>query len=90
MNDKVKPIRPNIQTRTGEPQVGLAEALERLAVDARAGTLQSFIGTGFGTEGDVYSLWFADLDVYRTLGALAWLEHTYVNNVTEPQDDEGN
>ena len=87
MNDKVKPIRPNIQTRTGEPQLGLAEVLDKLAADARAGTLQSFIGTGFGEDGSVLSLWFPDSDAYRTLGALAWLEHMYVNNVTESRDD---
>jgi hypothetical protein len=64
----------------GEPQEFLIKAIEQLLEKAKSGELQSFIGTGFVTDGCRISVW-CDLhkNVYEMLGAINWLEHEYVS-----------
>lgn len=51
---------------------------------ARSGNLRSFIGTGFTTESNRLAIWsYEESGVYEMLGALAWLQHEYVDRVTD-------
>lgn len=67
----------------GEPNAGLVRALTELLKMAESGRLQSLVGTGFTSEGNRLSVWFdGHPDVYQMLGALAWLQHEYVERKT--------
>ncbi|MBX5238626.1 hypothetical protein [Rhizobium sp. NLR22b] len=68
----------------GEPQEGLVKLLEQLLDMARAGHLQSFVGTGFASDGARVSMWGGlHENVYEMLGAIAWLQHEYVERETD-------
>lgn len=68
-------VRPPNPVRNDELVSLLRNMLER----AESGELQSFVGTGFCTDGMRLACW-ADThtNVYEMLGALAWLQHEYV------------
>lgn len=71
MNGSTKP-----QYGAGEPRQDLIAMLERLLEDARSGTLQSFIGTGFMHDGFRLSVWADYHDNYYTMmGAVTELAH---------------
>lgn len=62
----------------GEPNPALIRAIEQMLEEARSGTLQSFIGTGFLADGDRMSIWCDSHDnVWEMAGALYWLQHEY-------------
>lgn len=83
MADKVSAL-PGVKIPTGEPNPGLVEALERLVSMAKSGELQSFVGTGFTEAGLRVSIWYTPHpNVYEMLGSISWLEHEYVNRVTQ-------
>jgi hypothetical protein len=84
MDDKVVPIKPGVTPVVGERMPTLALALRDLADMAERGELQSFVGTGFTASGDRASIWCYDQsdDAYSILGAMAWLQHEYVNRAT--------
>jgi hypothetical protein len=74
------------KTPGGTPNQTLIESLETVLMHARAGRLQSFIGTGFTEDGLRLTLWDDGeaLDVYSMLGALTWLQHEYANRHESP------
>lgn len=67
-----------------DPNPALVERLEQMLEHAKSGRMQSFIGTGFGDDGNSRFAMWADSheDVYQMLGALAWLQHEYVQRHT--------
>ena len=67
----------------GTPNVPLIKALKDRLASAESGNLQSFIGTGFITDGGRMSVWVDHhVNVYEMLGSIAWLEHEYVHRHT--------
>jgi hypothetical protein len=66
-----------------KPNEGLIGAIRQLLAMAESGQLQSYIGTGFTSDGLRLATW-ADSheDRYQMLGALAWLQHEYVHRHT--------
>jgi hypothetical protein len=75
---------PGCKTPDAGPNQVLIEVLRNALARAEAGELQSFIGTGFTVDGAVMTLWCPhNPNIYETLGALAWLQHEYVDRVTE-------
>ena len=83
MTEKIVGLFGNRPSQLGEPRAELIKCLESLLERARTGHLQSFIGTGFVSDGARLSV-FVDLheNVYEMLGALAWLGHEYADRVT--------
>ena len=77
---------PGREAPTVQPNADLVRELEFVLAEARAGKLQSFLGTGFTGDGSLrYTLWCdSHDDVYQMLGALAWLQHEYVERHTCP------
>ncbi|ARO24745.1 hypothetical protein TAL182_CH02999 [Rhizobium sp. TAL182] len=74
-------------SKCGEPQAGLIQVLEELVEMAKAGQLQSFVGTGFASDGGRVSAWGGHHEnVYEMLGALTWLQHEYVDRTTTEDD----
>lgn len=63
----------------GKPNQNIVDAIKNVLEMAESGQLQSFIGTGFTNDGLRMASW-CDFhgDVYQQLGALAWLQHEYV------------
>lgn len=62
-----------------EPNGILIEALEVMLLQAKSGELRSLVGIGFDKIGNRLSFWYLENDnVFQTLGAIAWLEHEYV------------
>lgn len=62
----------------GEPNESLVAALEDLLADAKAGRLQTFLGTGWSSEGDRVSLFVPDYsEFYATVGAIEELKFEY-------------
>ena len=83
MTDNVTPINDTVKPKTGEPSAGLIAALKAALAMAETGELQSLICTGFLAGGERISFWAPDHEnVIEMLGALAWLQHEYVNCVT--------
>ena len=74
---------PGCKQPNAGPNRSLIESLRDLLGRAERGELQSFIGTGFTTDGMRAAVW-ADhhCNVYEMLGAIAWLEHEYVSRHT--------
>jgi len=70
--------------KMGEPNYALVQLLERMLEDARAGRLQSMVGTGFMADGLRAGFW-ADLhpNVYEMLGSIAWLHAEYIERHTK-------
>ena len=69
-------IRPSA---LGEPRSELIGVLENLLERAKSGQLQSFVGTGFCSDGSRAAVWCdTHENVYEMLGALSWIEHEYV------------
>lgn len=89
MSDNVVSLSGGAVPEFGEPDEGLVKALEALTEKARTGELQSFVGTGFTSEGLRASIWGGSFgsDVYAFLGSLAWLQHEYVHRLTEDRED---
>lgn len=57
---------------------------ENLLDRARDGQIQSFIGTGFTTDGGRVATWVDHhSNLYEMLGSLAWLQNEYVHRHTE-------
>jgi hypothetical protein len=74
---------PGVSVPTHEPNVALVRALRDLVVEAEAGRLQSFIGTGWMADGTRLSAWFdSHPNVYETLGSIAWLHAEYIQKNT--------
>lgn len=70
---------PGVQVPTTEPRESLVRALQELLVLAQAGRLQSFVGTGFMSDGARMSFWSDHHpNVYEMRGAIAWLQDEYV------------
>jgi hypothetical protein len=62
----------------GEPNESLVKALDDLLADAKAGRLQTFLGTGWSSDGDRVSLFVADYsEYYATVGAIEELKFEY-------------
>ena len=69
----------NQPSQLGEPRQALIDALTDALEMAKAGRLQSFIGTGFTADGNRLACWGGHHEnVYEMLGAINWLEHEYV------------
>lgn len=87
MADNVVSLNGSRVADKGEPNQVLIERLENLLERARSGQVQSFIGTGFTSDGSRVALWTDHHDnVYEMLGALSWLQHEYVHRHTEALD----
>jgi len=72
----------DIPGKNAEPNKALVAILEDMLERARAGVLLTFVGTGFTREGGRVAVFDADdNDVYKTAGALAWLEREYMQSV---------
>lgn len=66
--------------QAGVPQNALVRCLEEALELARDGKLQSFVGTGFTSDGERLSVWYdTHPDLFQMLGSLAWLQHEYVD-----------
>jgi len=77
---------PSAGRLSSEPNQALIAGLRQLLEMAESGQLQSFIGTGFISEGLRVSHWSDyHTDVYQMLGSLAWLQHEYVHRRTNPE-----
>lgn len=77
-------IRGEQPSVLGEPREALISLLESLVEKAKSGQLQSFIGTGFVSDGARLSVWFDQHEnVYEMLGSLAWLHAEYVHRHTD-------
>lgn len=77
-------IGGRVPTQLGEPNPALISMLEDTLEKARSGHLQSFIGTGFVSDGARLALWAdAHENVYEMLGSIAWLQHEYVQRQVE-------
>lgn len=79
----VAPLHNGINVPTQEPNEGLVKALRELLAMAEDGRLQSYIGTGFSSDGLRVSTW-ADHhdDIYQMLGSLEWLKAEYIHRHT--------
>lgn len=67
-----------------KPNEGLVAALRQLLAMAESGQVQSYIGTGFTSDGLRLATWGDHHnDRYQMLGALSWLQHEYVHRHTE-------
>lgn len=70
--------------QVGEPKADVIGVLENLLERARSGQVQSFIGTGFCSDGCRITVFSGDHEnIYEMLGALSWLEHEYVHRNTD-------
>ncbi len=69
---------------TSEPRADLVKFLRDMLAMAEAGELQSLVGTGFKADGMRLALFsYPDgHNTYEMLGALAWLQHEYVERQT--------
>jgi len=77
-------LNDNTSVEDNKPNPALIEALKSLVTMAESGQLQSFIGTGFLGNSLRVSTWCDyHQDVYQQLGALAWLQHEYVERQTK-------
>ena len=71
---------PGSKVPSNQPNPDLIAAIERTLQMAKEGQLQSFIGTGFTSDGLRAALWAdTEPDVYKMLGALEWLKSEYVH-----------
>lgn len=67
------PVEPS------EPNQSLISALKAALAMAESGQLQSYIGTGFTSDGLRMATWCdSHDDVYQMLGGLAWLQAEYI------------
>lgn len=84
MSSNVIGLRGERPAALGEPRQELIDVLENLLERAKSGQIQSFIGTGFTSDGCRISAW-ADChdNIYEMQGALSWLQHEYVHRHTE-------
>lgn len=79
---KVVTLHGGRPPQLGEPRQELVSLLESLLDDAKSGRLQSLIATGFMSDGCRLSAHSTgEHDVYSMLGALAWLQHEYVDRI---------
>jgi len=70
---------PGVTLMARGPNESLVLLLQDLLESAKAGDLQSLIGTGFQADGLRVAVWAdAHDDVYQMAGALAWLHHEYM------------
>lgn len=69
----------------GTPDASLVEMLADMLEMAKSGELQSFVGTGFVSNGDRVSVWHTanQIDVFQMMGAINWLEHEFADHVTD-------
>lgn len=80
----VRSINGEAVPQLGEPNQGVIGAIEKLLEMAKSGQLQSFIGTGFTAQSERVSIWSGHHpNVHEMLGALAWLQHEFVDRVTK-------
>lgn len=79
----VTALRPSVNIPTGEPNAALVVMLRDLLDMAETGQLQSYVGSGFTSDGMRVSTWgdFHD-DVYQMLGAIEWLKAEYLERHT--------
>jgi len=69
----------------GAPDEGLIACIEDLLERAKSGRLQSFVGTGWTSDGLRCTLLYdTHDDTYQMLGALAWLQAEYISRHTSP------
>lgn len=75
----IKSIHGGADVKSGLPNETLINSLKDLVRLAESGQLQSFIGTGFTSDGLRVATW-ADFhpNVYETLGSLSWLHAEYI------------
>jgi len=79
-------LNGNLPSKLGEPRHELIGVLENLLEQAKSGHLQSFIATGFVSDGLRMSAWVdSHVNVYEMLGALSWLQHEYVQRHTQEE-----
>jgi hypothetical protein len=55
-----------------------------MLADAESGLLQSLYATGFRADGLRMSCMFPHNNVYEVVGAIEWLKHQYIDQMTEP------
>jgi hypothetical protein len=75
---------PGIKAPTSEPNQALVQALEDILESARSGRLQSFMATGFLSDGLRMSCIFPHTNVYEVVGSLEFLKAEYMDNWTQP------
>lgn len=74
---------PGVRPPSPGPLPELVNLLRDMLERAESGELQSFIGTGFCADGMRLAVWAdAHVNTYEMLGALAWLQHEYVQRHT--------
>jgi hypothetical protein len=75
---------PGCTVPSHAPNEALCDGLRNLLERAESGELQSMIGAGFTADGMRMAAWFDfNVNVYETLGSLAWLQAEYVHRHTE-------
>lgn len=71
-------LNGHIPSKVGQPQEALIRIIEALLEKAQSGELQSFIGTGFVSDGGRLTAWFDHGEnVYEMMGSLAFLQHEF-------------
>ena len=74
---------PGVMIPTSEPNQALIRAVEDILESARSGELQSFMATGFRSDGLRMSCIFPHTNVYEVVGSLEFLKAEYMENWTE-------
>jgi hypothetical protein len=75
---------PGAVVPTSEPNEDLIHAIKGMLADAESGLLQSLYATGFRADGLRMSCMFPHNNVYEVVGAIEWLKHQYIDQMTEP------
>ena len=75
---------PGAVVPTGEPNEDLIHAIRGMLADAESGALQSLFATGFRADGLRMSCMFPHNNVYEVVGAIEWLKHQCIYQMTEP------
>ncbi len=75
---------PGATLQTQEPNEDLIHVVKGMLADAESGLLQSLYATGFRADGLRMSCMFPHNNVYEVVGAIEWLKHQYIYQMTEP------
>lgn len=75
---------PGAVLQTSDPNEDLIHAIKGMLADAESGLLRSLFATGFRSDGLRMSCMFPHTNVYEVVGAIEWLKHQYIDQMTEP------
>jgi hypothetical protein len=83
MSDNIHTLPGVKPPDTGKPRIELVKMLKRLVELAEEGTLQSFLGVGYASDGQRLTAWCdTHEDIYQMMGSIEWLKFEYVHRRT--------